>query len=164
MNKIFIIGSGIITIILFLMLPLKAANLEKMLLEYDKKYSTIEHITVKEYQSNKATFVLIDCRSDEEQKVSMIANAIPHKILEADFDKFKKKNLIIYCTIGERSSRYTLKLISKGFANVANLRGGVLSWAKDEHFFLDSKGKKTYSVHVFGRPWNILSDKYKGLW
>ena len=154
----------IVSFILSFIINLKAETLEDMRLRYDKKYPNIKHISVKEYLQNPQSFVLVDVRPDNEQKISVIPNSTSYKIIEKNFKKYKNKKLLVYCTIGERSSKYAEKLFADGFANVTNLRGGVLSWAENGKLFIDPTGKKTKRVHVYGEKWNILPKEYKGVW
>jgi hypothetical protein len=71
--------------------------------------------------------------------------------------------IVVYCTIGVRSGRYTKKLIRKGF-DAHNLAGGVLAWAHSGGEFVDLKGNRTDTVHVYGEEWDLLPPGYMSTW
>ncbi len=141
-----------------------ARQVETMAKQYDKKYSTVKHVTVATYLKNRKKWVLVDIRPAKERKVSMIPGAITVKQLESNLALYKHRPILLYCTIGERSSVYALRLNAQGWENVANLRGGVLAWAQANRKFVTSDNKKTRKVHVYGSAWNLLPVNYTGVW
>mmetsp|Transcript_20468 Transcript_20468/g.34261 ORF Transcript_20468/g.34261 Transcript_20468/m.34261 type:complete len:221 (+) Transcript_20468:98-760(+) len=77
--------------------------------------------------------ILIDVRSEQEQKASMIPGAITQSEFEAnmDLDELRANDsihIIPYCTIGVRSGRYGLRLQKAGFKRVLNGEG-ILLWS-----------------------------------
>jgi rhodanese-related sulfurtransferase len=139
-------------------------QVEKMSRQYDKKYSAVKHITVASYLKDQKKWVLVDIRPAKERKVSMIPGAITVKQLKSNLTLYKNRPILLYCTIGERSSVYALKLNAQGWKNVANLRGGVLAWAQTGKNFVTPDSKKTRKVHVYGSAWNVLPINYTGVW
>ena len=141
-----------------------ADQVEKMSRQYDKKYPTVKQLTVAAYLKGRAKWVLVDIRPVKERKVSMIPEAIIIEQLESNFALYKNRPILLYCTIGERSSAYAMKLKEQGWEKTANLRGGVLAWALAGKYFVASDGKKTRKVHVYGAAWNLLPVNYIGVW
>jgi rhodanese-related sulfurtransferase len=139
-------------------------QVEKMSRQYDKKYSTIKHITVAFYLQHQKDWLLVDVRAEKERKISIISGAITVTQLENNSAHYKNKNILLYCTIGERSSVYALKLNKLGWKNTANLRGGVLAWALNGQNFVTPDNKKTNKVHVYAAAWNLLPVNYIGVW
>lgn len=142
-------------------IPANSAELEAMCRRYDAKFPGVRHVTVKEYLRDPRLWTLVDVRPERERKVSMIPGAITKEALERDPGKYRKTAILAYCTVGERSSKYAIRLKKTGFANIANLRGGVLKWAQNGQSFVDPNGKETKRVHVYGRKWNLLPKNYK---
>ena len=77
--------------------------------------------------------VLLDVREPFEWQIVNLgdygARMIPLKELpqrEAELDPAQE--LILYCRSGSRSARAVEYLRSRGFANVLNLKGGILDW------------------------------------
>ena len=49
----------------------------------------------------------------------------------SELSAHKQKDLVVYCRSGKRSERACQFLRENGFANVANLKGGILAWANE---------------------------------
>jgi rhodanese-related sulfurtransferase len=77
--------------------------------------------------------LVIDVRSDAEYKTGFIGEArhIPVGDLKAKLSSlasYKDKGVLVYCQSGARSAGAATTLVKEGFTQVANLRGGILSW------------------------------------
>ncbi|MDO9181636.1 MAG: rhodanese-like domain-containing protein [Bacteriovorax sp.] len=75
----------------------------------------------------------IDCRENEEWHEAHIEGVtlLPLSELEAKFESvLKDKNaaIIIHCRSGKRSMNACMFLLSKGFTNLTNVEGGIMSW------------------------------------
>jgi len=103
--------------------------------------------------------VLVDVRETDEMEVSNIPGAISQSLYEQNIDEYRGQQVVVYCTIGIRSWRYTKQLRSKGI-EAFNLVGGVLLWAHSGETF-DHNGEKTNRVHVYVESWNLLPKNYK---
>jgi rhodanese-related sulfurtransferase len=124
-------------------------------------YPRAEAVTVDQLLQMKraGNIVLVDNRTRKEQDVSMIPSAISQQEFENNKDRLKNKRIIVYCTIGFRSGRYSQKLKKQGF-DAYNLVGGLLMWAhKGQPFVKD--GTETYKVHVYGKKWSLLPKGYE---
>jgi len=78
--------------------------------------------------------VLLDVREHDEIEAAAVADAlhipmreIPGRIEELD----RKLPLVVMCHSGGRSRRVTEFLLSNGFLNVFNLRGGIDAWSTE---------------------------------
>jgi rhodanese-related sulfurtransferase len=97
----------------------------------------IEEITVQELkrrQDSGETLRLIDVREPWEVELARIPGAlhipmgeIPERLQELD----PAANTVVMCKSGGRSSRVAAFLKSRGFAQVANLTGGIDAWARE---------------------------------
>lgn len=77
--------------------------------------------------------VLIDVRTDAEVARGIIAGAahIPLNTLPARLPELDpQRPTVVYCQSGMRSAQACAFLAARGFADVANLQGGVLAWAR----------------------------------
>lgn len=143
----------------------KEQKIQQMYLEYKRSYfSSVADISAEEVlKLDDEQIVLVDLRSSREQKISMIAGAITKEEFEKNINKYKMKKIILYCTIGNRSGQYALKLKEKGI-KVHNLIGSILSWVHAGGEVVDSQGKTTNRVHVYGPKWDLLPEGYERLW
>lgn len=66
--------------------------------------------------------VIVDCRNEDEQDVSMIPGAIRRQNLDLDSVQKQGVPVVCYCTVGYRSALEAKSLIAKGL-DAYNLRG-----------------------------------------
>ena len=109
--------------------------------------------------------VLLDARSKEEFATSRLQGAVratsvrtARKALE---EHGEKPTVVVYCSVGYRSSRLSQQLRAQGVDNVFNLEGSLFKWANE--------GRPVYrgsvrvrQVHPFDADWGELLDK--ALW
>ena len=97
----------------------------------------LNEIDVKELKTmldNDIDFILLDVRNDNEVLISNISNSIhiPMNDIQNRYtDIDKSKEIVVYCKSGARSSKVCGFLLKKKFNIVKNLKGGILSWAKE---------------------------------
>lgn len=128
-------------------------------------------MTIEEYQRVQEDTLLVDVRTEEEIKVSKIKGAITRKEFESILnnspdslpESLKGKKIVSYCTIGERSSEYTIELKKRGL-NAFNLKESILGWSQRQLPLTDPDGKETKKVHVYGEAMNLVPSNYEGVW
>lgn len=81
-------------------------------------------------------FVLIDCRTAQENQLVRIADSklVPLQDLIGRLQELRglqDKKIVVYCHHGVRSSQMTIVLRSRGFPNVWSMVGGIDLWAVD---------------------------------
>ncbi len=112
----------------------------------------------------KRQFLILDVRSDEERRVSILPGATDLGSWRAHRRQWQGRPVLAYCTIGYRSGRYTRKLRREGI-EAYNLAGGILAWAHAGGPVVDGRtGRPTHRVHVYGRKWNLLPPGWEGIW
>ena len=77
--------------------------------------------------------LLLDIRSDAEVAQGILPNAehmAMHLIPLRLQDLPKDKDIVLYCRSGARSYHACNFLSQQGVGNVINLRGGIISWAR----------------------------------
>lgn len=97
---------------------------------------TVEEITVRELKElldKNRSLLLLDVREPfEKELVDIGGELIPLGELEGRVDEISKdKPVVIYCRSGARSAEACRTLMSAGFTDVRNLKGGILAWAEE---------------------------------
>lgn len=140
------------------------ARIQQLYEGYRKAFPKVAGISALELaaQAGKQALVLVDVRTPQEQRVSMIPGALTRQDFEADRDRYRDAAIVAYCTIGARSGEFAAELAKQGF-RVRNLEGGILAWT---HVAgpLNGPDGPTRKVHVYGRRWNLAADGYEAVW
>ena len=106
--------------------------------------------------------VLLDARAEKEFAVSRLPNA-QHAADETQAlavlnAQPKDAPVVVYCSIGYRSSALAQKLKARGYTNVQNLEGSIFMWANEGRLL--KRGAETVSVvHPFDEKWGRLLDR-----
>jgi rhodanese-related sulfurtransferase len=84
---------------------------------------------------NAGGSIFLDVRDEAEFKGGHLMNArcMPvNKLAERmhEIEKFKEKDVVVYCDNGMRASRAVGKLKKEGFSNLFTLAGGLSAWEK----------------------------------
>ena len=127
------------SVILLLAISLFSCNSSKRDLDKNevKEVAPIKEIyNATEFDSlinNNSDAVLIDVRTPAEFSKGHLENALNLDWKGTEFDKQleavdKNKTVLIYCLSGGRSSQAAAVLREKGFTNVLELEGGIMSW------------------------------------
>jgi rhodanese-related sulfurtransferase len=92
---------------------------------------------------NNEEVVMLDVREPAETANGKIAKAvqIPAGSIEqriAELDKFKDKNILVYCKTGARAGVACRALSKAGFDKVYSLNGGITAW-QDAHLPVSRK-------------------------
>lgn len=105
--------------------------------------------------------VLLDARDPKEFAVSHLRNAhlAPDVATAVRVVGDAKPNppIVVYCSVGYRSSRLAKDLMDRGFANVANLEGSIFQWANEERPVYQGS-ERVERVHPFDNTWGRLLD------
>ena len=162
-----------LAVIILLTLPVSARGqlalwlMEKRLdLKYDVPDITFQELK-KRLSSEKASkYVLFDTRQKEEYDTSHLQSAI-HIAPDMSADVFMKqfgsgirgKHLVIYCSVGDRSShfieRVREKAFEKGAISLSNLRGGIFRWYNEKNTVVNESGE-TDAIHPYDEKWGKL--------
>ncbi len=105
--------------------------------------------------------LLIDVRARDEYAVSHIPGAVwaekPGQIRAALRDVPPERSVVLYCSVGVRSSEVAAELMKDGRGNVSNLHGSIFQWA-NEGRAIERDGKPTGEVHPYNKKWGALLD------
>ena len=106
--------------------------------------------------------LLLDARATQEYAVSRLPNAQPAadetQALAALAQKAKDAPVVVYCSIGYRSSALAQKLKARGFTNVQNLEGSIFKWANEARA-LQRDSLSVNVVHPFDERWGRLLER-----
>eukprot|EP00457_Paulinella_chromatophora_P017901 gb/GEZN01019066.1/.p1 GENE.gb/GEZN01019066.1/~~gb/GEZN01019066.1/.p1 ORF type:complete len:191 (+),score=12.39 gb/GEZN01019066.1/:12-584(+) len=136
-------------------------------------------------------FLLVDVRTTVEQNISMLPGAIRQSDFEKLNLRSQSEGgpvmVVFYCTVGYRSGKYCQQLMNEQlnrsepansdaagatrspvkqyeYIQYCNLGGSLLAWAWNKGTFVDSFGRPTSRVHVFGQKWALLPEGYEPVW
>lgn len=128
---------------------------------YDHK---VPEISVEEFIGmNRNDVFVLDIRENEEFKVSHLKNARHvgyfwfdmRKIYDIPLDA----NIVVYCSVGNRSEKIAQKLINAGYKNVYNLYGGIFGWINSGQPVYKQNGVQTSEIHTYSKDWARWVDK-----
>jgi len=131
-------------------------------------YPDMSHISRAELETQLTSgdIVILDTRPVEEYNVSHIPGAMQ---IDPDIDpetfqtKFgrslKNKNVIVYCSVGRRSSilgdRLQSTVLASGAISMKNMEGGLFGWHNDNRPLVNTSGT-TSGIHPYNAYWGRL--------
>ena len=134
-------------------------------------YPNISHISRTELAQHLASkgVLILDTRPQEEYEVSHIKGAqqvdpdISAEAFKIQFgNAVKNKKIIVYCSVGRRSSNFGQRLqstaLSAGAVSVQNMEGGLFGWHNDARPLENSEGATTY-IHPYNAYWGRLVER-----
>lgn len=92
----------------------------------------LRSLSAEQFQSEAKGNKVIDVREVHEFNRGHIkgANNIPLSQLQQRMSEISKdRPVLVYCQSGMRSKQAAKMLIRQGYSNVAELRGGIMSWS-----------------------------------
>ncbi len=131
----------------------------------DVKQLSTDELTVNLLDSNRTSPVLFDVRSKDEYDISHLKGA---RLVDPDADPdvalagvSKDAEIVVYCSVGWRSSKYAQKLQSNQYKNVFNLEGSIFKWA-NEGRPVYNEYKQVETVHPYDRVWGrLLKEQFR---
>lgn len=124
----------------------------------------IPSVSVAEFKKLKRDNLhLLDTRGKEEYSISHLKNAREVGYYWFDmrdvYDISKDATVILYCAVGNRSSRIAEKLIKAGYKNVFILYGGIFEWVNEGNPVYTHTDIQTSQVHGYTKEWSIWLEK-----
>lgn len=145
----------------------KSARMAQMYREIHEKFKDVPDVTVSQYlqwrKTQPRSIVLVDVRDDHERAISTIPGAISIYQFKKKKDYYRNRKVIVYCTIGYRSSVFARTLMKADFV-AYNLKGSAIAWAHAGELFQTPQGEKTRRLHVYGKPWDLLPNGYQAIY
>ncbi|MEM6818028.1 MAG: rhodanese-like domain-containing protein [Pseudomonadota bacterium] len=132
-----------------------AERLEKKMVEVRQEFSDVEHVSTSALSETLEDTLVIDVRKADEFAVSRIPGAIhapnTERLLEIAGTSGDRP-IVVYCSLGVRSSIAVRELESAGYGSVSNLDGSLFLWANEGRPLVNDAGE-TDKVHPFNAWW-----------
>jgi len=146
-----------ILLVLFAFIGLSYGQMDQEFEDYLQELSSEFNINQIEADSLiTQTVILLDTREKEEYMVSRIESAIWIGYDDFDLSRLRGINLedeiVVYCSVGYRSSKIGIMLKEHGFKNVKNLYGGIFRWANIGHPLYNDTIRTNY-IHTYNTNW-----------
>lgn len=124
----------------------------------------IPSISVAEFKElKKENLYLLDTRGKEEYIISHLRNAREVGYYWFDmrdvYDISKDATVVLYCAVGNRSSRIAERLMKSGYKNVFILYGGIFEWVNTGNPVYTQNDIQTSQVHGYTKEWGIWLEK-----
>ena len=105
--------------------------------------------------------VLLDARTAAEFNVSHLPGAVlasnTRMALDALVANDTERTVVVYCSVGYRSSRLAEELRARGFEDVSNLEGSLFQWANEGRPLYRGE-QRVYQAHPYDEEWGQLLD------
>ncbi len=142
--------------------PVRAETFESVKQAVRKKFPTVRQVSTAELaawlaDTNRAQPVLVDVREKEEFAVSHLRGAKNFQTVSQWKTALPPSAppVVVYCSVGYRSSALAEKLQRAGLTNVANLEGSLFQWA-NEGRPLHRGTNAVREIHGYSRKWSGL--------
>ena len=137
-------------------------------LEYiHKEFPEVRHLSTQDLAQWVADHkrkppLIFDTREENEYAVSHLPDAQylnPNSNFVSEIKRVEKNApIVVYCSVGYRSSVVARKLRKLGYTNVFNLEGSIFKWANEDRIVVRN-GKSIREVHPYDEHWGQLLEK-----
>ncbi|MCE7992226.1 MAG: rhodanese-like domain-containing protein [Roseivirga sp.] len=120
-------------------------------------YHGVKNCTSQEATSllNDQALLILDVRQREEYEVSHLKGAVLAD--DVDFESLETdQRILVYCTVGFRSTELGTTLTNNGFSHIYNLDGGLIGWKNQGQPVYNQREQPTDSVHVYSGLFGFL--------
>jgi rhodanese-related sulfurtransferase len=156
--------SALAVLVMQLWLPGRAAARESwpaLLARIRAQFPSVPQLGVEAFHADPGERALIvDVREPAEYAVSHLAGARQTQRVE-DVRKWlahgSYRRVVVYCSVGYRSSRFVEQLQRAGISNAVNLEGSIFAWVNAGYPVVNAAGP-TPLVHPFDAKWGELLD------
>lgn len=116
-------------------------------------------------ESDPGSVLLLDARSEAEYAVGQLRGAVRTETLAAALDALsgfdRRSTIVVYCSVGHRSSELAERLLARGVANVFNLEGSIFRWANEGRPVYRG-AQRVHEVHPYDDDWaRLLNRRYR---
>ena len=132
------------------------------------RFPTVSQISPDTLQSwldkspQRENLLLLDAREPEEYAVSHLQGAQPapskDEALKALQGVPADQRIVLYCSVGYRSSELAQFLMKKGYTEIYNLEGSIFAWANEGRPVYRGK-ERVQVVHPYDKIWGRLLKK-----
>ncbi len=141
-----------------------AIALEAMKQLVRSKFPKVRQLSTEELarwltDTNQPAPILLDVRKAEEFAVSHLPGATrvepSAKAAEVLSSVPTNGTVVVYCSVGYRSSELATRLLEAGFTNVCNLEGSIFQWANEDRAIVKD-GIPATTVHGYNETFGKL--------
>lgn len=154
------IGAGL-AIGFFLVFPHRPADRIEAITWVAERHPGVPRLTPEALAGLPAgSCLLVDVRPVAEWSVSHLPGAFRSEDADDVLAEARRRRLdriIVYCSIGERSSQLAERaLVRDPGLRIADLAGGIFSWVCEDRPLVDADGQPTRLVHPYNATWGAL--------
>ena len=142
--------------------PSRASDLDEVTAEIRARFPEVRQVSVAELGrrlEGPRPPVLLDVREPAEFEVSHLPGARLTTDLQEALDALRgvkrDQPVVVYCSVGYRSSALAEELAAAGYTAVANLEGSIFAWANSGRPVYRG-GEAVGRVHPYDRTWGRL--------
>ena len=144
---------------------------EDVLLEIRRKFPAVPQLSVEALAAwlsdpTRPQPALRDVRAEEEFAVSHLWGARLASLKDVSRARLGVSQgtpLILYCSVGYRSSQLAAALLAQGEADVWNLEGSIFAWANQGRPVFCGEAS-VMGVHPFDKKWGTLLHPERWAW
>jgi len=131
-----------------------------VLAEVRSAHPDVQHVSVDELarELSASRPVLLDVRSRAEFETSHLPGAVLAPDLDTALEALSHTPdapVVVYCSVGLRSSALAEELMAHGYTSTRNLEGGIFAWANADHP-LTAGDAPASRVHPYNSRWGAL--------
>lgn len=130
-------------------------RLDALKAEIRSDYPTVGHRSIDDVLYADAPVLLVDVRSDKEYAVSRLPGAVhldDHQALLTYARAHPDAELVLYCSVGVRSSQAVQWLQAQGVSRAKNLEGSIFEW-HNRGLPMENDQGATDEVHGYNLFW-----------
>lgn len=140
------------------------AELAKMMVTVREKFPAVKQLSTTNLAAWLADAVrpqpqLLDVRTPKEFAVSHLPGAqliAPDAKAEDVLAKLNRERpVVVYCSVGYRSSKLAERLQAAGLIQVMNLEGSIFAWANEDRA-LEKDGQPATQVHAYNKRYGQM--------
>ena len=159
--------AALFSLSLIYVLPVSAQTWDSLRQSIRRKFPSVRQLSTQALadwlaDTNRPAPLLIDARKSGEFAVSHLQNA-RHLSSVAGVQAAATSNsqpIVVYCSVGYRSSALAEKLQKAGLTNVYNLEGSIFAWANEGRpVFRGGTNLQPAQVHPYNARWGALLDQ-----
>lgn len=135
---------------------------DRTMAEIREAFPDVSHLTTRqlaEMRSRGEPVLLLDAREPEEFQVSHIDGAVRATTVGTALNAIqadsRQPTVVVYCSVGYRSSKLVSRLKARGVENVFNLEGSLFQWANEGRPLARADEPAT-RVHPYDDDWGEL--------
>ena len=150
-------------------LPARAVTWGELLPTLRQRFAKVRQLSTAELsswmeQTNRPAPLLVDARAAAEFAVSHLSGAQRAETVDqvkALLPRTPPPPIVLYCSVGYRSSDLATKLLRAGVTNVYNLEGSIFTWVNEGRPVVRGT-QRVREVHPYDEKWGqLLAPEYR---